>query len=198
MREAHPHPWALPVSLVLGGLLALGLLLGRSGPAPLVGSGADGGTAGLPPGSRAPAFTLPDAAGEKVSLSAWQGQPLHVLLVTAGCPHCQAAVAALAQAPEVAPPHLLVIAAAGPEEALQLHRQLGATYPVLVDTTRGVLAAYQVPGVPALYELDAAGRVERLVVGMPAVIRALAVAPPNGAAPCADASRTATPAGVCP
>ena len=69
MRAAHPHPWALLVSLVLGGLLALGLLLGRGGPAPLIGSGADGGTAGLPPGSRAPAFTLPDAAGEKVSLA---------------------------------------------------------------------------------------------------------------------------------
>ena len=45
---------------------------------------------------------------------------------------------------------------------------------------------------------DAAGRVERLVVGMPAVIRALAVVAPNEVAPYADAARTAAPAGVCP
>ena len=70
---------------------------------------------------------------------------------------------------------------------------MGGTYPVLADSAGEVLAAYRVPGVPALYEVDAAGLIERLVLGMPAVVQSLElgeerVGSAGDAADCGDAS----------
>ena len=60
---------------------------------------------------------------------------------------------------------------------------------MLADSAGEVLAAYRVPGVPALYEVDARGRIERLVLGRPAVVPPIErVGSAGGAADCGEVS----------
>ena len=138
----------------------------------------------LEPGDVAPDFTLPDADGNKVSLSSYRGQRVIVYFypaaMTPGCTKqaCdfRDSLADLASH-DVA---VLGISPDAPPKLAKFRDKEGLTFPLLSDSDRSVMQAYRAYGEKKLYGkvtvgvirstfvIDADGKIEKAQYGVKA------------------------------
>lgn len=166
------------------------------GPAELPGP-ASNALSGLPLGSMAPDFELPDLSGALRRLSEFRGGPVLLIFFNPACGFCTSMVPELETlTPEGQNrgPVPLVISTGESEANRQLFQTHGIGCPVLLQKDMEVAAQYQVPGTPAGYLLDETGTlVSKLTIGAAAVL-ALATAPMPQAAPEPDHGLPSKPA----
>ncbi len=147
---------------------------------------------GLPVGSPAPEFELPDLAGQKHKLSEFRGKHLLLIFFNPKCGFCTKMAADLAALPtgggngRAVP---VVITTGDADENRKLVEQHGIRCTVLLQKEMEVASQYRAQGTPMGYRIDAEGRIaSELAVGADPLL-ALAAAPysrvpagrPNGA-----------------
>ena len=140
---------------------------------------------GLPLGSMAPDFELPDLSGARHRLSEFRGRPVLLIFFNPACGFCTGMVpelAALSPGGRNAKPVPLVVSTGGAEANRQLFQTHAIGCPVLLQKEMEVAAQYQAHGTPVGYLLDETGTLaSELAVGAAALL-ALATAPaPQGA-----------------
>lgn len=112
---------------------------------------------GLPAGSPAPSFSLPDLAGHLVSLEDFAGRRLLLVFASPHCPACRKMYPHLRAFAEEHPEVVVVMVSLGtPEENRAVAEEQGLGFPVL-NGDEGVMRVYQVPGTPYGYGIDGAG-----------------------------------------
>ena len=135
---------------------------------------------GLPLGSVAPEFALPDLAGQPHTLSQWRGQRLLLIFFSPHCGFCLQMAPALSLLPVKGAngqPLPLVVTTADAETNRRLITEHGLRGPVLLQEQMEVASTYQAHGTPMGYLIDAQGRIASpLTVGAQALL-ALASAP---------------------
>jgi peroxiredoxin len=149
--------------VVISGLCAVGIaalvyLRAPAPPAPAI-------------GSPAPEFELASLAGSSVSLSSQRGQVLFVNFWATWCPPCRDEAPSLQRLySELREEGFQVLAvsidapsARGDVEAFRTEFEL--TFPILLDPSQAVHAAFGVTGVPETYLIDADGRVAERFIG---------------------------------
>lgn len=163
-----------------------------SGGAANAGHAAVGAPAGLPVGSEAPEFALPDLHGETLTLTALRaaGRPVLLLFTSASCGPCEELM------PEVgrwqqAHGDTLTIApiSAGPPDAVRAMAREHGLANVLLQDDYEVAESYRYAGTPGAVLVTPDGRIGSPVVGGAAGVRSLldrsvpAPAPPPGPRP---------------
>lgn len=140
---------------------------------------------GLPIGSVAPDFSLPDLAGEQRALSEFRGRPLLLIFFNPGCGFCQKMVPDLA-CPAVdgagalwaGKPLPLVITTGDAERNGQILKDVRS--PVLLQEQTEVASAYQAHGTPVGYLLDEEGKIASgLAIGAQALLDLADGKPPS-------------------
>jgi peroxiredoxin len=113
--------------------------------------------AALPPGTRAPSFTLPTIDGADISLSEYRGKPVLLFFASATCPGCVAVLPSVTEFQERHPDvGLLMISTGSSSELEMLRSQAHLTFPILLSTN-DAREAYKVAGTPFFYVLDSGG-----------------------------------------
>lgn len=129
---------------------------------------------GLPLGSLAPDFELPDLAGQRTSLTQLRGQRVLLTFFNPRCGFCtQMAgdLAGLAADRSNGRPLPLIVSTGDPTENRQMVEQYGIRAPVLLQQEMEVASAYLVGGTPMGYLVDEEGRIaSELAVGGPSVL----------------------------
>jgi peroxiredoxin len=127
---------------------------------------------GLPLGSPAPDFELPDLAGVRQRLTDFRGRPLLLLFFNPGCGFCTRMAADLAAlAVDGASQLPLVITTGEAEENRKLVAEHGIRCPVLLQEGMEIGAQYQCNGTPMGYLIDAQGHIaSELAIGGPALL----------------------------
>lgn len=135
---------------------------------------------GLPLGSPAPAFELPDLAGTPKRLAEFRGTKLLVIFFNPHCGFCTRMVPDLAALPadgSGGKPIPLVVTTGDADENRALFAEHGVQCPVLLQKagTHGVggevAGQYQCHGTPMGYLIDEQGRIaSELAVGAPALL----------------------------
>jgi peroxiredoxin len=134
-------------------------------------------TAGLPDrsgrlqtGETAPAFTLPDLSGQRISLADFRGKQTLILFWNPGCGFCQQMLADLKDWEKDASQEemtLLVVSTGNVDE----NRALGLRSPVLLDDAFTIGPAFGVHGTPMAVLVDAEGKIaSEVAAGAPAVL----------------------------
>lgn len=136
--------------------------------------------AGLPVGTDAPAFRLPDLSGALTSLSRWRGRRVLLTFFNPQCGFCTQMAPDLAALPidtDNGQPIPVVVSTGDLQQNQQLVREYGLRCPVLLQKEMEVASAFHVGGTPMGYLLDEAGRIASpLAIGAQAVL-ALASSP---------------------
>ena len=146
--------------------------------------------AGLPVGSLAPEFDLPDLADKRRNLTQFRAQPLLLIFFNPDCGFCRDMAPKLAglkqrsggraqesDATSDGTPLPVIISAGDAEKNRQFFREHKITSPVLLQKDSEVATAYQANGTPTGYLIDAEGKIaSELAVGAEALL-ALASAP---------------------
>jgi peroxiredoxin len=152
---------------------------------------------GLPVGTQAPAFELPDLDGKPVSLDQFRGQGVLLVFFSPECGYCTALapdLARLAWGGSDGGPVPVVVSTGDPEANRALVAEHGIRCPVLIQVGAEVSSRYKVPGTPVGYLIDEGGvTASRMVAGGPGIL-ALAEAPnaaTNGTSRSGDAADTA-------
>ena len=138
--------------------------------------------AGLPIGSVASEFELPDLAGDRLALSQFRGQRVLLIFFSPQCGFCTKMapdLAALAVDGGDGRPVPLVITTGDAEANRKMFEEHGVRCPVLLQEKMEVAAKYQASGTPTGYLIDEQGAIaSALAVGAEALLT-LAVAPPD-------------------
>ena len=120
---------------------------------------------GLPRGSPAPEFTLPDLEGRERTLREFLGKPLLVLFFSPRCEFSRQLAPRLGQLPEDGP-RVLLISHGEPEEHRRLAREHGWRCDVVLQQDWEASIAWQAYGTPTGYLVDARGRIaSELIIG---------------------------------
>ena len=124
---------------------------------------------GLSIGSEAPAFELPDLAGQRKSLAQYRGQRVLLIFFNPTCGFCRDMVPRLKekaesrkQKAEMEPqrqPHVLMISTGGAEANRTLLAEHQLDCPVLLQKEMEVAAAYKANGTPGGYLVDSEGKI---------------------------------------
>jgi peroxiredoxin len=140
---------------------------------------------GLPIGSPAPEFELPDLAGGRKALSDFRGKRLLLLFFNPRCGFCARMAPDLAGLPidgNEGRPLPLVITTGDAEENRKLVAEHGLRCPVLLQEQMEVASRYQSHGTPIGYLIDPQGRIaSEIAVGADALL-ALTAGPAGAAA----------------
>ncbi|MBL8850021.1 MAG: TlpA family protein disulfide reductase [Planctomycetaceae bacterium] len=139
---------------------------------------------GLPIGSPAPDFELPDLSGALHKLSEWRGRDILLLFFNPGCGFCTRMAADLAALPKdgrngCAVP--IVVTTGDPAVNRELVETYGIRCAVLQQKQMEMASQYRAQGTPMGYRIDAAGRIaSELVVGAEPLLKLAAAAPEAG------------------
>jgi peroxiredoxin len=142
---------------------------------------------GLPIGSEAVAFELPDLTGERKSLAQYRGQPVLLLFFNPACGFCRELLPKLERKGEERRtngedrPLLIIISAGGAEANRTLFEQHKVSCPVLLQKESEAAAAYKANGTPSGYLIDPKGRIASgLAMGGEAFMELLQLNAENG------------------
>jgi cytochrome c biogenesis protein CcmG/thiol:disulfide interchange protein DsbE len=130
-----------------------------------------GSLAGAPPriGRAAPAFTLRTLDGETVSLNDYRGKPVMVNFWATWCVPCREEMPLMENAYRAHRGDGLVVLAVNMQESEMQARgfvkELGLTYPILLDPDAVVARRYRVTGLPMTFFIGRDGRLRSIVVG---------------------------------
>jgi peroxiredoxin len=118
----------------------------------------------------APDFAVPDLSGQAVRLSGLRGKVVLLNLWTTWCPPCREEMPSMEKLYQRLRDRGFVLLAVsqdeGGKEAVEpFVRDLGLTFPVLVDPEHQVGDRYQVWGYPESFIIDREGRVVERVIG---------------------------------
>jgi peroxiredoxin len=150
---------------------------------------------GLPVGSAAPSFELPDLSGARHSLSAWRGRDLLLIFFNPGCGFCTRMASDLAALPfdgAGGRPLPIVVTTGELEANRTLVAQHGIDCLVLLQNQTEVSEQYRAQGTPMGYRIDAAGRIaSELTVGAEQLLKLASGQPPERRAPRASDKNSA-------
>jgi peroxiredoxin len=136
--------------------------------------------AGLPPGSAAPAFKLPDLAGGRKTLAQFRGRKVLLIFFNPRCGCCTKMapdLAALAPDGVDGRPLPIVVSTGDAEANRRLFQEHDIRCPVLLQKQMEVASLYKANGTPNGYLIDEQGAIaSELTVGAEALL-SLAVAP---------------------
>jgi cytochrome c biogenesis protein CcmG, thiol:disulfide interchange protein DsbE len=132
-------------------------------------------------GFLAPDFTLPDAQGNPVQLSALRGKPVLLNFWASWCPPCKEEMPAI-QRVHSDYPNLVILAVNttyqdNEADALAFLQQGGLTFPVVFDRRGESTRLYETRALPTTFFIDRDGIIQEVVVGGPmseALLRAQA------------------------
>jgi cytochrome c biogenesis protein CcmG/thiol:disulfide interchange protein DsbE len=118
----------------------------------------------------APDFAVPDLAGQAVRLSGLRGQVVLVNLWTTWCPPCREEMPSMQKLYERLKDRGFVLLAVSQDEngkavVEPFVRELGLTFPVLVDPEHQVGDRYEVWGYPESFLIDREGRIVERIIG---------------------------------
>ena len=129
---------------------------------------------GLPVGSNAPAFELPDLDGGRVALEQFRGRRVLLIFFDPGCGFCRQMAPHLAALPADGGdgrPVPLVVTAGDAGESRKLVEQHGLRCPVLIQREMEVARLYQATGTPMGYLIDEQGAIaSELAIGTQALL----------------------------
>ncbi|MCC7105109.1 MAG: TlpA family protein disulfide reductase [Chloroflexi bacterium] len=129
---------------------------------------------GLPAGSEAPDFDLPDLEGVHHRLSDYRGTRVLLVFSDPGCAPCQAMASELEQARRRSGGKLtlLVISRGDPDVNRARAREQAATYPILLQNQWEISRLYGMFAIPIAFLIDENGVIEQdVAVGMDAIGR---------------------------
>ena len=120
--------------------------------------------------SLAPDFAVADLSGQAVRLSALRGQVVLVNLWTTWCPPCREEMPSMERLYRRFKDRGFVLLAVSQDEGgmavvQPFVRQLGLTFPILVDPERQVGDRYRVWGYPESFLIDRDGRIVERIIG---------------------------------
>jgi cytochrome c biogenesis protein CcmG, thiol:disulfide interchange protein DsbE len=124
-------------------------------------------------GFLAPDFLLKDPQGETLQLAELAGQPVLVNLWASWCPPCRAEMPTMQRVYEEYQDQGFVILAVNATNQDSLNaasnfvESLGLTFPILLDPSGEVSAAYEVRALPTSFFIDREGIIREVVVGGP-------------------------------
>ncbi len=124
-------------------------------------------------GFAAPDFELSTLTGETVALSDLKGKAVLVNFWASWCPPCRSEMPAMQQIYRDLGPDEFVILAVNSthqdrlSEVKSFVNERGLTFPILLDTTGQVNAAYQVRSLPTSFFIDRDGIIREIVIGGP-------------------------------
>jgi peroxiredoxin len=146
----------------------------------------------------APDFAAPDLNGQAVSLASLRGKVVVVNLWTTWCPPCRQEMPSMERlAAHFRGRDFQLLAVSqdedGREKVAEFARELGLSFPVLLDPKRQVGERFGVWGYPETFVIDRNGYVVERVIGprdwdSPASIAALEALVASGETPAASAS----------
>jgi peroxiredoxin len=118
----------------------------------------------------APDFAVPDLSGQAVRLSALRGQVVLLNLWTTWCPPCREEMPSMEKLYQRLKDRGFVLLAVSQDEAGKAAvepfvRDLGLTFPVLVDPDHQVGDRYRVWGYPESFLIDREGRIVERIIG---------------------------------
>lgn len=125
---------------------------------------------GLPIGSAAPAFELPDISGKSRKLSDFLGKRILLIFFNPGCGYCQQMVPQLASlSAEKATP--LIVTTGNPDDTRKLFQKHGIGWTALVQEQMQTASQYEAAGTPMGYLIDKYGRIASpMAVGADALL----------------------------
>jgi peroxiredoxin len=120
--------------------------------------------------SLAPDFAVPDLAGQAVRLSAFRGRVVLVNLWTTWCPPCREEMPSMERLYQRLRGRGFVLLAVSQDEGgaavvEPFVRQLGLTFPILVDPEQQVGGRFHVWGYPESFLIDREGRIVERIIG---------------------------------
>ncbi|HRY30748.1 MAG TPA: TlpA disulfide reductase family protein [Elusimicrobiota bacterium] len=122
-----------------------------------------------PSATGAPAFTLKDIHGKKVSLSDFRGKAVFLDFWATWCPPCRFSIPAIEDLHrEFAPRGLNIVGISldeDPSVVPEFVKENGMNYTVLLGAGSDVADRYQVRGIPAMYLIDKKGNIVRRWIG---------------------------------
>lgn len=150
---------------------------------------------GLPLGTVAPDFELPDLTGVRRKLAEFRGQDVLLVFFNPQCGYCMnmaADLAALSANEEDRGPVLVVVTTGDAQENRQLVEHYGIRCVVLLQEQMEVAAKYGVQGTPMGYRIDGAGRIASpLAVGAEPLLQLATPRAPDEAKPAIAANGAA-------
>jgi peroxiredoxin len=129
---------------------------------------------GLPVGTVAPVFALPDLGGRERRLEEFLGTPFVVVFFSTTCGYCREMAPRLGQIPQNAR-RVLLISRGDPDEHLRMAAENKWRCDVVVEPGADVMNSYKAFGTPTGYLIDGEGRIATdLVVGADALLELIA------------------------
>lgn len=134
-------------------------------------------TGGLIPSPRegflAPDFTLDLVGGGQLTLSELRGEVILINLWASWCPPCRSEMPAIQQVYEANRERGLEVLAINmtyqdsETAAVEFARELGLTFPILLDRTGTVGYQYQLRSLPTTFFVDQQGVIQQVILGGP-------------------------------
>jgi thiol-disulfide isomerase/thioredoxin len=124
-------------------------------------------------GFAAPDFTLKTPDGEEYTLSELKGSAVLVNLWATWCPPCRAEMPAIEKIYQEYKDQGFIVLAVNmtyqddPFAVVPFAKEFNLTFPILLEETGDVAAAYQLRSLPSSYFINRAGVIQEVVIGGP-------------------------------